>query len=80
VTTSINTASSNGDKDFVLEDILRTLTGSALGTSANIDGGQTFATIDSQRNLSFSCKNPRLPNFLGSDSSTIEYSIFEIDS
>ncbi len=38
----INTASANGANNFILEDILRGLAGSALGTAASIDGGETF--------------------------------------
>lgn len=80
MTSLINGASVNGDDNFVLENILRSLSGSALGSSASIDGDYTFATIDSQRNDTHSCMTRWFPHFLGSSSGFTKYDTFEIDS
>ncbi len=47
VSSAVVTASASGANNFIMEDILRSLTGSALGTAASLDGAPTFATIDS---------------------------------
>ncbi len=46
VTTAVVTASASGASNYIMEDILRAQTGSALGTAASLDGADTFANID----------------------------------
>jgi hypothetical protein len=45
VTTAVNIAASSGGA-YIMEDILRAQTGTALGSTAILDGGLTFADID----------------------------------
>ena len=45
MTTAVNVAASSGGA-YIMEDILRAQTGTALGSAANMDGGLTFADID----------------------------------
>ena len=46
MSTAVVTASASGASNFIMEDILRAQTGSALGTAASLDGSLTFAAID----------------------------------
>ena len=80
VTTDVTTASASGANNFIMEDILRAQTGTALGTAASLDGAPTFATIDTQRAQPRPCLTRRFPQFLGSTAGLTTFNTIEIDS
>jgi hypothetical protein len=61
VTLAVFSASASGANNYIMEDILRAQTGTALGTAASIDGGLTFTAFDAQRALPRACLTRRLP-------------------